>query len=82
MKGVNHLREHGHLRTEELSIRFYIAMVAKIRENPEPHISNAKQFIAKWRREHPETPRGCGEDYYLSKWESLCAVTGGETTNY
>jgi hypothetical protein len=62
------IREHGHLRTEELSIRLFTAMAQKIRENPEPYLSNAKKFIDKWRKEHP----GPGDAaYYFDRWESL-----------
>jgi hypothetical protein len=61
-------REHGHLRAEELSIRLFTSMADKIRENPEPHLSNAKRFIEKWRKDHPGPG---GATYYFNRWELL-----------
>jgi hypothetical protein len=61
-------REHGHLRAEELSLRYFTAMAEKIRENPEPYLSNAKKFIDKWRKDHPGSG---GAAYYFNRWESI-----------
>lgn len=61
-------RGHGHLRAEELSICLFTAMAEKIRENQEPHLSNAKRFLAKWRKDHPGTG---GAAYYFNRWGSL-----------
>jgi hypothetical protein len=57
-----------HLRTEELSLRLFMTMAEKIRENPDPHLSNAKRFIEKWRDQHPG-PGGAA--YYFNRWELL-----------
>ncbi len=61
-------REHGHLRAEELSLRYFTAMAKKIRENPETYLLNAKIFIEKWRKDHPNSD---GAAYYFDRWESL-----------
>lgn len=61
-------QEHGHLRSEELSIQFHRAIAEKLRDNPEAVLAVTRQNIAHWRRTHSGTG---GASYYFDRWDAM-----------
>jgi hypothetical protein len=59
---------HGHLRAEEFSIRLFKAVTQKLKENPDGILNDARNFINKWRHDHPGSG---GVTYYFNRWETL-----------